>query len=138
MNSGLLKIYRAFGGKLVGSSRMKHFVCQAVAQLPPRVSRYITRNCWFMGSLEDAWAFTFVGNDLADQHLIFVSDELLRQSPEQIEFTLVHEIGHVILGHRNSIQVNQSRAEIGRQEREADVFARRYVEITRPSRWVKD
>ncbi len=124
MTSRLSQIHRAFGGKLVGGSRMKHLVCQAVAQLPPRVSGYITRNCWFMGSLEDAWAFTFVGNDLQNQHLIFVSDELLRQPSEQIEFTLIHEIGHVILGHRNSIQVNQSRAEIGRQEREADAFAR--------------
>ena len=28
-----------------------------------------------MGSMEDTWAFAFTGNDLKDQHLIFLSDE---------------------------------------------------------------
>ncbi len=46
---------------------------------------------------------------------------------EQIRYTIAHEIGHVLLGHRNSIIEKQSKAEISNQEREADEFARKYI-----------
>ena len=39
-----------------------------------------------------------------------------------------HEIGHVILGHRNSILERQSKNEIRRQEMQADELARRITD----------
>lgn len=106
---------------------MKRYVCETLSKMPFEVIDYITTNCWFLASMEDAFAFTFTGNDLADKHLIFLSDELLSQPENQIRYTIVHEIGHVILGHRNSVFVNQSKGEIKNQEKEADKFARRYI-----------
>jgi Zn-dependent peptidase ImmA (M78 family) len=76
--------------------------------------------------MEDAYGFTFTGNDLKNQHLIFLSDELLNQGEEQIHHTIAHEIGHVILGHRNSTLIKQEKSEITQQERKADEFARKY------------
>lgn len=116
-----------FGGKLVGTKRMQRLVCEAVSLLPQESIEFITQNCWFLSSLSDAWAFTFTGNDLRDQHLIFLSDELLVQDYEQIQFTIIHEIGHVILGHRNATLSHQSKSEIQKQEQEADAFAEKFI-----------
>src|SRR5664279_4934841 len=126
MYKKLKEIYISFDGKLVGSSQMKMYVCKTLSKMPEEIIDTITKSCWFLGSLEDAWSFTFTGNDIKDQHLIFISDELLRQDDTQIQHTIAHEIGHVILKHRNSILVEQSKAEIKRQETEADEFAQRY------------
>jgi Zn-dependent protease with chaperone function len=106
---------------------MKVQVCEALAKMPEEIREYITTNCWFISSLADAWAFAFTGNDLANQHLIFLSDELLQQDVSQIRFTIAHEIGHIVLKHRNSVKLIQTQTEIKRQELEADQFAMQYI-----------
>jgi len=126
MNKKIKNIYHAFGGRLVGSFQMKVDVCETLATMPDEIINFIIENCWFIGSMEDAWAFTFTGNDLKNKHLIFLSDELLTQHEGQIHYSIAHEIGHVILNHRNSILVKQSKEEIRKQEKEADAFAKKY------------
>lgn len=121
------EIRKAFAGKLVGTKVLKENVCEVVALLPKDLQEYITEYVWFVGSMDDAWGYTFTGNDLADQHLIFLSDELLQENKAQIHWSIAHEIGHVILGHKNNIFVKQSKVAIGRQEEEADAFAQEYV-----------
>lgn len=52
-----------------------------------------------------------------------------------LQFTIAHEIGHVVLRHRNSIgyepndstAYKQSRGEVHKQEQEADKFAERLL-----------
>lgn len=127
MEERIQEIYRAFGGKLVGTKRMQRHVCKTVSVLPQNIIRYVTRNSWFLSSLNDAWAFTFTGNDLKNQHLIFLSDDLLSQTPSQIRYSTLHEIGHVMLGHRNSVLEKQSKQEVIKQEKEADQFAEQYT-----------
>lgn len=121
------KIFFAFTGKLVGTKLMQKYVCEIVALLPDDIITHVTKSCWFLSSIDDAWAFTFTGNDVKDQHLIFLSDDLLRQYPGQIRYSIAHEIGHVMLGHRNSILERQSKSEISRQEKEADEFAKQFI-----------
>lgn len=120
-------IYKKFDGKLVGSRLMKKYVCLTTAKMPKHVIQFVTKYCWFFGSLENAWAYAFTGDDLAGQHLIFLGDELFKQKPRQIYYTIAHEIGHIILKHRNSTKTKQSKAEIFLQEKEADIFAKSYV-----------
>lgn len=127
MRKSIKEIYSAFGGKLVGSKLMQRQVCAVLSLMDEKIIYFVTINCWFFSSMDDAWAFTFTGNDLKDKHLVILSDELLMQSEQQIRHTIAHEIGHVVLGHKNSILRKQSRGEIRRQEKEADIFARRYV-----------
>ena len=126
MRAELVNIFTAFNGKLVGSKDMQRYVCEVVLWLPDELQDYITRNTWFLSSLEDAWAFTFTGNDLKDQHLVFLSDDLLSQHPQQITLSILHEIGHVVLEHRNSVLEKQSEEEIEKQEHEADTFVEKY------------
>jgi hypothetical protein len=120
-------IFLAFQGKLVGSNFMKNQVCQTLSRFPNNIIYYITSNCWFFGSMEDAWAYTFTGNDLINQHIIILSDSLLEQNESQIEYTIAHEIGHVILKHKNSIFVRQDNLEVREQEKQADLFAKKYL-----------
>lgn len=124
MNNKARKIYHMFDGKLVGSFAMKTHVCETLSKMPDKITKHVTAMCWFFGSMDDAWAFAFTGNDLKDQHLIFLSDELFLQDDQQIHYTIAHEIGHVMLGHRNSTLVRQSKEEIKQQEKEADEFAK--------------
>lgn len=126
MNKDTRIIYRAFAGKLVGTPKMKVFVCETLSKMSADIISFVTRHCWFLSSMEDAWAFTFTGNDVANQHLIFLSDELFQQHPSQIFFTIAHEIGHVILKHRNSTIEKQPTREIRLQERAADLFANQF------------
>jgi Zn-dependent peptidase ImmA (M78 family) len=127
MNNKTKNIYYAFGGKLVGNKRMKAYVCLTLSLMPDEIINYITSNCWFFASMEDAYGFTFNGNDLKNQHLIFLSDDLLLQTDKQIQYTIAHEIGHVILLHRNSVLEKQTKEEIKNQEKEADEFAKKYL-----------
>ncbi len=108
---------------------MINSVCKAVLFLPVEIQKYVTRNIWFISSPDDAWAFTFRGSDIANRHLIVISDELLKQNEQQISYTILHEIGHVMLGHENSIGRVQTQTEIKRQEVAADAFAKKYFDF---------
>jgi len=125
MNTGEIKLL--FGNKIIGIKKMEYFVLSVLSKMPAEIYRYIAKNTWFIGSVDDAWAFTFTGNDLKDKHLIFLSDELLIQPAKQIRYTIAHEIGHVMLGHRNSVFEKQEKKEIEKQEKEADDFAKNFV-----------
>ncbi len=127
MKKYLREIYQAFDGKLHGSGAMKWAVCRTLAVMPEEVINHITADCWFLASTPDAFAFAFSGDDVAGKHLIVLSDDLFAQSNEQIVYTIAHEIGHVILGHRNAIMAAQSKREIAQQEQEAHEFALRYL-----------
>lgn len=120
------EISYTFAGKVIGNKYIKHTVYQTLSAFPDDIAKFITKHCWFMGSFDDAYAYAFTGNDLKDQHLIFLSDDLFNQTSEQIHFTIAHEVGHVILGHKNSVQYHQSKEEIKKQEKEADTFAHQY------------
>jgi len=121
------EIYNAFGGKLVGRRFMKVMVCRAVAKLPLNIINFLTKNCWFVSSMDDAWGFAFTGRDIKDHHLVFLSDELFMEDEAQIEYSILHEIGHVVLNHRNSVLVSQTKEEIRHQEKEADEFAKKFT-----------
>lgn len=127
MNSKLKMIYDAFDGKLVGNKFMKQQVCEVLSLMPSDIIKFVTKKCWFMSSFSDSFGYAFTGNDLKEKYLIFLSDQLFDQDEEQIYYTIAHEIGHVILGHRNSTLVKQEKSEIAHQEREADAFARKYL-----------
>jgi len=111
----------------MGNLYMRKMVCETVLYLPSEIIKYVTGSVWFISSPEDAWAFTFRGSDISNQHLIILSDELLNQEKNQIRYTILHEIGHVILGHKNSIGFEQTQSEIKQQELEADQFANKYL-----------
>lgn len=127
MNILVEEIKKAFGGRLVGNKYMKEMVCLAVSKLPNQVAHQIINHCWFFSSTEDAWGYAFNGDDLKGKHLIFLSDILFHESEEQILYTILHEIGHIHLGHKNSITYQQSKEEITRQESAANQFAKKHL-----------
>ena len=120
-------VRRALGGKLIGNLYIREFICKTILLLPSDTISFVCSHVWFISSPEDAWAFTFRGSELKDRSLIIISDELLRQDESQIRYTLLHEIGHVVLNHRNSIGYEQTQSEIRQQEDDADRFAKTYL-----------
>jgi Zn-dependent protease with chaperone function len=123
------EVQKALGHKLIGTSFMKRIVCRTILLLPPDLVNFVTKNVWFVGSFTDGWAFTLKASELGKgEYLIFLSDELLEAGENDMRFTILHEIGHVILGHRNSIGEVQTKAEVRLQEREADEFARKFLQ----------
>lgn len=126
-NWTLGKIRRSFSGRLIGDLKMRKYVLETVLFLPDKMIKYITSRVWFVSSLEDAWALTFNGSDFNSQHLILLTDELFEQNDKSIKYTILHEIGHVLLRHRNSMGFRQSQEELSQQEKEADKFARKYL-----------
>src|SRR3989344_3997413 len=98
MNWTVNKVRKALGGKLIGNIHARKTVCKTILLLPADIIEYVTKKVWFISSPEDAWAITFRGSELKDRHLIFLSDELFKESENQIQYTILHEIGHVMLG----------------------------------------
>lgn len=123
-------VYRLFGGKIHGTKTMKNYVCQVVAKLPLDIIEHITSDCWFLGSTTDAWAYSFRGDEVSGKHLIVLSDSLWEQPEQDIIYTIAHEIGHIVLGHRNAILAPQTKREIAKQEKEARDFALRYIHLS--------
>ena len=121
------EIAHRFGGKLIGTPMVKLAVSEVVALFPREIQEYLIEHVWFFSSSDDAWAYTFKGSDFEDEHLIFLSDALFAEEDSQIKYTITHEIAHVILGHKNSIGVEQTQSEIDKQEKEADQFAKKYL-----------
>lgn len=123
----LLKIRKALGSKLIAKPLLEALVCESLLKLPDEVIEYVVEHVWFFSSHDDAWAYTFHGNDLKNKHFIFLSDDLAKEDRAQIGYTIIHEIGHIILKHKNSIGRKQSQSEIRKQEFEADLFAKKYL-----------
>ena len=95
--------------------------------LPDHSIEKVCRTVWFISSPDDSWAFTFKGSEIRNRFLVFLSDELLREPEEQIRYTILHEVGHVVLNHRNSIGYHQTPLEIIQQENEADEFVKKLL-----------
>ncbi len=127
MDWDVTKVSKALGGKLVGRPQMKTYVCETILIFPPEIIEHITSHIWFLSSDEESWAYTFDGNDAKNKHFIFLSPELFEEDKSQIMYTISHEIGHVLLKHKNSIGRQQTQSEIKKQELEADEFARKYL-----------
>lgn len=102
-------------------------VCGSLMVLPSETIKFVTNNIWFISEPDDAWALTFRGSDFQNQHLIFLSDELFEQRSDKVKHTILHELGHVLLGHKNSMGYRQTAAEIKKQESQADRFAKKYL-----------
>lgn len=107
---------------------MKGVVARTLLIFPDKIINFITKNCLVVSSFKDGWAFVLRGGEIRkNEYLIFLSDELWAEDEAQVRETFVHEIGHVVLGHRNSVGKIQSKSEVRKQEKEADAFARRYL-----------
>lgn len=129
MKWDVISIRKKIGGKLIGKPFMETIVCKTILLLPDDLIEKVCSSVWFIASQEDAWALTFRGSELKERHLIFLSDALLAQSDDQITYTILHEIGHVLLNHRNSIGALQTESEIQQQEAAADAFATNYLDF---------
>lgn len=127
MNYSKEAIEQKFGKKLVGKWLMKKSVLESLQRLPADIIDYVTENVWFISSFDDAWGFVLTGEELQGKQLIFLSDELFSEPKDQIQYTIIHEIGHVMLKHRNAILKPQTKIEIEKQEFEADQFADKYL-----------
>lgn len=118
------KVRKALNGRLIGKLFMREMICKTLLLLPSETIDYVCARVWFISSPEDAWAFTFRGSEIKERSLIIFSDELFLEDRNQIRYTILHELGHVILNHRNSIGYEQTQTEIDQQEDEADHFAK--------------
>ncbi len=127
MEKKLEKIKKKFKGKLVGNARMQKLVCEVLLIFPPEIADLVTGNVWFVSSFDDSWCFVIDSKDLAKKHLIFLGDELFDQDKYAQHYTIAHEIGHVMLKHRNAILEPQTKRETEKQEDEAHQFAIQYV-----------
>lgn len=127
MNRKTQDIERKFGGKLIGSKKMQRLVAKTLLNFPPKIIDFVTKNVWFVSSFDDSWGFVLDSRDLGDRHIIFLADELFDQDYYAQHYTVAHEIGHVILGHRNAIMITQTKAESQNQEDQAHKFALKYL-----------
>ena len=125
---GKRQISRNFSYRLIGNRLMKKFVVETLQIFPDEIIDKVSKNCWFISSYDESWGFVLRGKEIKNsEYVVFLSEELFAESEAQIEYTIAHEIGHVLLGHRNSIGKVQTKKEIKKQEKEAHKFAIKYL-----------
>ncbi|MEX0616369.1 MAG: hypothetical protein WD231_00985 [Candidatus Woykebacteria bacterium] len=127
MGPELEKIKKRFSGKLVGNAKMQLLVCETLLLFPKEIINFISANVWFISSFDDAWGFVLDSKDLGNKHLVFLGDELFEQDKYDQHYTVAHEIGHVMLGHKNAILAPQTKRETTIQEAQAHQFALKYL-----------
>ncbi|HSX18907.1 MAG TPA: hypothetical protein VLE91_02100 [Candidatus Saccharimonadales bacterium] len=115
--------------QILGSKLAQLKINKVLNNLPQDVLEYTMENITFMASFKNAWAYTLEENDIKGKYVIVLSDELLNQGMQTIAYTITHEIGHAISGHRNAIRNTQTKAEIKNQEKEAHNFARKVIYV---------
>jgi hypothetical protein len=128
MNEKINEVSRKFGNKIIGNNKVRRVVCEVVSLLSSEQIEFITKNVWFVNSFPDAWGFVFRGAELKGKYLVFLSDEAFRQPKADQYYEVAHELGHVLLKHRNSIGRPQTKSQITKQEGEADRFARQILQ----------
>ena len=129
MDEKINKISRKFGNKIIGNDKVRQVVCAVVSRLPSEQIEFVTKNVWFVNSFPDAWGFVLRGDELKGKYLVFLSDEAFRQPKADQYYEVAHELGHILLKHRNSIGLPQTKSQIAKQEREADRFARQLIKL---------
>ena len=127
MSYSKTEIENKLENRLIGKRQMQEVVVSALTFLPTEIADEITKSVWFVSNFDDAWGFTLDSKDLGQRHLVFLSDELFFEPKQQVLYTILHEVGHVVLGHRNAFFKPQTRQETEKQEYEADKFARKYL-----------
>lgn len=129
MNRKTQDIERKFDGKLIGSKKMQRLVAETLLRLPINIQSFVTKNVWFVSSYEDSWGFVLKIDEISSKgkYVIFLGDELYEQDSGTQHYEIAHEIGHVMLGHRNAILKPQSKEEVDKQETEAHKFALKYL-----------
>lgn len=127
MKGSIKNLQYRFGGRILAEESAKDLITEALLYLPSDILEFLIDRVWFFGSTTDAWAYTFDGNDLSDQYFIFLSEDLFRQARRQIFYTVLHEVGHIVLKHKNSINYRQSPEQIAQQEKQADDFVYQYL-----------
>jgi len=121
------EIEQKLENRLIGKRQMQEAVISALTLLPNDLADQVTKTVWFVSNFDDAWGFTLDSKDLGQRHLVFLSDELFFEPRQQVYYTILHELGHVVLGHRNAFFKPQTRQETEKQEYEADKFARKHL-----------
>ncbi len=121
------QIIKNFGGKLIAYDLNKKIIAKTLLKLPKDLIDYLIKTTWFLSSSPESYGYTFNGSDIPNKHFIFLSDELFGELLSQIQYTILHEVGHIILKHKNEIGFRQSRQEIVKQESESDEFAKKYI-----------
>lgn len=110
---------------------MQRLVCETLSIFPEKIIDLVTKNVWFVSSFDDSWGFVLKGEEIGkNKYLIFLGDELFLQEPYAQSYTIAHEIAHVMSGHKNAILESQTREETAKQEKDADLFARHYLEAS--------
>lgn len=127
--SNLEDVKRKFGNKIIGSQKVQNLVCSVVGLLPSEKADFVTKNVWFVNSFSDASSFVLRGDELAGKYLVFLSDEVFKQPKSDQYYEVAHEIGHILLNHRNSIGISQTSVEIEKQERQAEQFAYKLLKM---------
>jgi Zn-dependent peptidase ImmA (M78 family) len=122
------KILTSFHGRIVGSKQNKKAIASVILLLPKDTIKTLIDTTWFVSGYDETFGFVLSKNDIKNRNIIFLSDNLFKESELQITYTILHEIGHVILKHRNSFDDIQSKREIEKQEKEADEFALEYLQ----------
>ena len=114
---------------ILGSKYAHKIILQTLSHFPKEIIDFVAKNVTFISSFDDATAYTLQKSDIKSKYVIVVSDELLTQDEKQIIYTLAHEIGHTVLGHRNAFYKPQTKQAIKKQEKEASEFARRVIYV---------
>ncbi len=108
------------GEMTLGNEKLRFAVAKCLSKLPLEIIEQVTKNCLFvMPTIEKLGIY--LTNDLINDKVIFAFPEkLLEKEKSEIEHTILHEVAHYYLNHKNPLIYTLSGEEYDSQEQEAN------------------
>ena len=102
------------------NQQLRYVVAKSLSKLPIEIIDKVTENCLFiMPKIEELGIY--LPNDfIKDKQIFAFPEKLLEKEEHEIEHTILHEVAHYYLKHKNALIHNLSAEEYDRQEEEAN------------------
>jgi hypothetical protein len=105
----------------LGNDNLLNRICVALSKIPIDIVNDLYDHCYFLMSSEAAKALYFPPGFFDNKAIISFSDAYFKSADKKdFEHTIIHEVAHHALKHKNPWEHDSSEEEFNKQEKEAN------------------
>lgn len=118
------------GCVLPGTKKLLDPHTLALSKVPKEIADRVLEECLFLMPNPGMGGFRVSKRLLQGKDVIVLSEKLLEEDQKYIVLTILHEVAHFYLNHKNRVLDGLSEEEDRKQEEAADRWARQWIEDT--------
>ena len=121
---------KSAGSVLPENNQLRDPVALALSKVPKKIANRVLEECLFLMPSPGMMGFRISKKLLQGSNAIVLSEKLLEKDQKYIVLTILHEVGHFYLNHKNPVIDQLSEEEERKQEEAAVRWARQWIEDT--------